>query len=132
MTMSSNQWKPCARFMLGKTSASKSKKASDTLYTIEIHYEDTFYDRTRLLQKEPKTARIHVERALDKLNLRVEDNQKAKQLAQALTASLTKEGQEPTKIIELSEIKQPRQLLHSFIEPIKGIYAHDLTDVSDV
>jgi len=108
------------------------KKTSDSLYTIEIHYEDTFYDRTRLLQKEPRTARIHIERTADKLNLRVEDNEKAKEIAQAFTTSLAKEGEEATKIIELSEIKQPRQRTAFFIELIKGIYAHELTDVSDL
>lgn len=108
------------------------KKSTDNNYTIEISYEETFYDRTRLLQKEPKLARIHIERSADKLSLRVEDNDKAKQVAQALTTSLTKEGQEPTKVIELSEIKQPRRRTAFFVELIKGIYAYDVADVSDV
>lgn len=107
-------------------------KSSENQYKLQVSYHENHWNKTRLLQTEPKVATVLMTRELDRVKCQVEDNAKARQIFNMLPLTSPDSPVVESRSIDLSEVKTPKQRTALFIELIKSIYGHQLHDVSNV
>jgi hypothetical protein len=107
-------------------------KTAEDQYKLQVSYHENHWNKTRLLQTEPKTATILMTREPERVKCQVEDNAKARQIFNMLPLTSPDSPTAESRSIDLSEIKTPKQRTALFVELIKSVYGHDLHDVSNV